>query len=182
MGFECISFCSREKLNTASPENVVVGYANAVQEHLFDVGIMTPERDYPAELKKYLGRKIWKTRIDYVNSSPELWPVFVKPIEDKKFTGRVIYSPKELICCGRCGENAEVYCSEVVPFTAEWQYFARYGKIQDVRPYRGDWRLHFDPAVIENAIQEYTSAPNGYADDFSLTSDGRTLSMEINDE
>jgi hypothetical protein len=35
--------------------------------------------------------------------------------------------------------------------------------------------------VIENAVSEYKNAPNGYAIDFGVTDDGRTLLIEVND-
>ena len=57
----------------------------------------------------------------------------------------------------------------------------RYGHILSVRPYKGDWRKHYDYRVIENAVKEFTSAPAGYAIDFGLTDDGRTLLIEVND-
>ena len=59
--------------------------------------------------------------------------------------------------------------------------FVRYGKILDVRPYKGDWRIHFDADIIESAVNEYKSAPAAYAIDFGVTDDGRTLLIEVND-
>lgn len=137
--------------------------------------------DYPEELKEYLGRTIWKTKMNEVNNHPENWPVFVKPIEDKQFTGVVVRSTKDLIGCGIQGVNQDVYCSEIVSFEAEWRCFVRYGKILSVRPYKGDWRLHYDYKVIENAVAKFRSAPAGYAIDFGITKDGRTLLVEVND-
>lgn len=57
----------------------------------------------------------------------------------------------------------------------------RYGEILDVRPYKGDWRLHFDPSTIESAVKEYRDAPAGYGIDFGVTADRRTLLVEVND-
>ena len=116
-----------------------------------------------------------------VNNNPDCWPVFVKPIEDKQFTGVVVRSPKDLTGCGIEGVNQDIYCSEIVKFVAEWRCFVRYGHILSVRPYKGDWREHYDYRVIENAVKEFTSAPAGYAIDFGLTDDGRTLLIEVND-
>ena len=53
--------------------------------------------DYPEELEKYLGRKVWKSRINTINCNPDLWPLFVKSLEDKKFTGVVVRSTKDLL-------------------------------------------------------------------------------------
>lgn len=181
MGFETVMFHTLEELRTSEKEDVVVGYVGTVRQRLNDFGIVTPEMDYPDELKDFLGRKIWNVKLSQVTNSPEMWPVFVKPVEDKKFTGVVVRSPKDLIGCGTYGENPDAICSEVVNFKAEWRCFVRYGNILDVRPYKGDWRLHYDPSVIENALQSFSTAPKGYAMDFGLTDDGRTLMIEVND-
>lgn len=37
--------------------------------------------------------------------------------------------------------------------------FVRYGKILDVRLYKGDWKVHYNPSIIENAIKDYVNAP-----------------------
>lgn len=181
MGFETVCFCGKEKLCESVKEDIIVGYVDTVRQRLYDFNIITPEIDYPDELQEYLGRRVWKTKMSEVNNDPTKWPVFVKPVEDKQFTGVVVNSPKDLIGCGIAGVNQDVYCSEAVDFKAEWRCFVRYGEILDVRPYKGDWRKHFDPNVIENAVKDFRSAPKGYAADFGITRDGRTLLVEIND-
>lgn len=181
MGFETIMFSDHETLLQSNPEDVVVGYVNTVRDRLRDFGIEIPEMDYPAELTKYLGRKVWTAKLLDIANHPEAWPVFIKPFEDKQFTGIVVNSAKELIGCGIENENPGIYCSEIVDFKAEWRCFVRYGRVLAVRPYKGDWRLHFDSTVIENAVRDFTSAPVGYSIDFGLTSDGRTLLIEVND-
>ena len=181
MGLEIITFSNNKELCASNIEDVVVGYVGTVRSRLNDFGITAPEMDYPEELEKYLGRKVWKSRIDTINCNPDLWPLFVKSLEDKKFTGVVVRSAKDLISCGSCYENAECQCSEIVNFVAEWRVFVRYGKILDVRPYKGDWRIHFDADIIESAVNEYKSAPAAYAIDFGVTDDGRTLLIEVND-
>ena len=181
MGFEVVPFHDNAKFQESNKEDVVIAYVGTVRARLADFGIITPEMDYPDELQKYLGRKIWQTKMNEVNNNPDCWPVFVKPLEDKQFTGVVVRSPKDLIGCGIQGVNQNVYCSEIVKFEAEWRCFVRYGHILSVRPYKGDWRKHYDYRVIENAVKEFTSAPAGYAIDFGLTDDGRTLLIEVND-
>lgn len=181
MGFEIIPFCSFEELSESRREDIVIGYVDTVREKLYQFGIVTPEIDYPDTIKKYLCRKIWPSTINTINSHPELWPVFVKPVEDKKFTGVVVRSPKDLIGCGTSGTDVDVTCSEILDLRAEWRVFVRYGHILDVRRYKGDWRLHYDPTVIENAISDYTDAPAGYAIDFGVTAEGKTVLIEVND-
>lgn len=45
----------------------------------------------------------------------------VKPVESKKFTGKVISSIKDLIGCGAYNEDFEVLCSEPIEFMREWR-------------------------------------------------------------
>lgn len=47
-----------------------------------------------------------------------MWPVFVKPKQEKIFTGVVVNGSKDLIGCGKYNANLEVYCSEVIDFIA----------------------------------------------------------------
>lgn len=181
MGFETVFFHDYEVLKSSKREDIVVGYVGTVKRRLMDFAVEFKEVDYPAELQEFLGRRVWHSTINDINASPDLWPLFVKPIENKKFTGVVVNTPKDLIGCGSCYEIVPVICSEVVNFLAEWRVFIRYGKILDVRPYKGDWRVHFDPNIIEQAVKQYVTAPAGYALDFGVTDDGRTLLIEAND-
>ena len=59
MGIEVIPFHDKETLKGSNREDVVVGYVGTVRSRLADFGIITLEMDYPLELQKYLGRKIW---------------------------------------------------------------------------------------------------------------------------
>ncbi len=181
MGFEIIMFHTPKKLETSAKNDIIIGYVSTVRNRLSDFRIQTPDIDYPEELRKYMNRKIWYSKINTINSHPELWPLFVKPVEDKKFTGIVVNSPKDLIGCGSCYENTDVICSEVIPIQTEWRVFVRYGKILDVRPYKGDWRKHFNADIIEAAVKDYVSAPAGYAIDFGVTDKGETVLIEVND-
>lgn len=181
MGAEIVPFCDQQELQVSTPEDIIVGYVDTTRNRLNQMGFETPEMDYPTVLTNYLGRKIWKSNINTISSHSELWPVFVKSIEDKRITGKVITSIRDLIGCGESGSNAEVYCSDVVRFLSEWRVFVRYGNIIDVRPYKGDWRVHYDSSIIENCIKDFTKSPAGCAVDFGVTDDGRTLLIEVND-
>lgn len=181
MGFEIVFFKNINEVSDNKLEDIIVSYVEDVRIALSKHGIVTPEIDYPEELKNFLGRKIWKSKLSVIANEPNNWNVFIKPVEDKKFTGVVVRSTKDLIGCGTWNEDTEILCSEVVNFVAEWRCFVRYGKILDVRRYKGDWKVHFDPKIIEEAISKFTSAPNGYSIDFGLTDKGETLLIEVND-
>lgn len=181
MGAEIIFFYTPEELRESYPEDVVVGYVGTVTQRLHEFGIEIPDLDYPEELSAYLGRNVWHSTINTINTHPELWPVFVKSVKDKRITGRTIRSPKDLIGCGMWNSDQDVWCSNPVDFVTEWRCFVRYGHILDVRHYKGDWRKSLDPNIVEAAVSSYASAPKAYGIDFGLTKDERTLLLEVND-
>lgn len=111
--------------------------------------------DYPDVLKPFLGRTIWKDTINSINSNPEKWGVFVKPVKEKAFTGKVINGPADLVGCGSCYENYEVLCSEVLDIKREWRGFIYYDKLIDLRPYNGDWHYNYNPVVVDKAIEAF---------------------------
>jgi ATP-grasp domain, R2K clade family 3 len=185
MGWEIVTFSRLDnpRLPNLTADDVVVGFIEDVNAALGQLEITAPiEINYPDELTSFLGRKVWKSRINYIAKHPEAWNIFIKPAAlAKKFKGRLLTSAKDLISCGDEFEDTEIWCSEPVNFLAEWRCFVRYGEILGVKSYFGDWRVHFDPQVIETAIAAYTSAPAGYAADFGVTDKGETLLIEVND-
>ena len=139
IGFETVPFETVDDLCTCEREDVVVGGLGVVRARLRALGVDASEIDYPEELRPFLGRRLWKTTIDHVSTEVGAWPLFVKPVEGKRFTGCVVASTRDLIGKGCCGEDFPVICSEVVDFVSEYRCFVKYGKILDVRHYRGDW-------------------------------------------
>ena len=183
MGYECFFFQKYEELieHNHSKEELIVSGIRMIERRLHDFGIECTAINYPKELATYFGRLLWKSNINKIANTPALWPVFIKSVEGKRLSGRVISTSHDLVGCGCCDDNYEVLCSEPVDFMAEWRVFVRYGKILDVRPYKGDWKVHYNPSVIENAVKDYVTAPNAYGMDFGVTSDGRTLLIEVNE-
>ncbi len=181
MGWQIVYFKDYTELKDChEKQDVIVGGIGMVRKRLSDFGIAIVNTDYPDCLSKYYGRKIWKSTANQVNSTPDMWPVFIKPVENKKFIGRAIYSTKDLIGCGSCYEDADVYCSEVVNFVSEYRAFIRYGNILDVRRYKGDWKITSDYGIIERCVKDYIDSPKGYALDFGVTDKGETLLIEVN--
>lgn len=79
----------------------------------------------------------------------------VKPVESKKFTGKVISSIKGLIGCGAYNEDFEILCSEPIEFMREWRCFVYYDQIIDVRPYKGDWHYNYDAEVLDEIMDQF---------------------------
>ena len=148
------------------------------------LGLAVPaELGYPKVLRPFLGRRLWLSTINTVATHSESWPVFVKPMHDaKKFTGVLVRRPGDLMGCGDQHQDTPVWCAEPVQFVAEWRCFVRYGRILDARPYKGDWRAHFDPAVVEAALAAYLpEAPAAFSLDVGRTAAGATVVVEVND-
>lgn len=182
MGWEICPYKNITEIET-DPEDIVVDFIHETRTIFNRYGInFDTDIDYPDELQNYLGRKIWTSKINDIANAPDSWNIFVKSKKTKKITGRVVKSLKDLRGCGDINENSEVWCSEPVELIAEWRCFVRYKNIIDVRRYKGDWRVNFDYKVIESALNDYKSIPNGCALDFGLTKDNRTILIEVNDD
>ena len=181
LGFQPILYQKEEELSECRPDDLIVGGVSTVNRRMAAYGITIPEYDYPPELSEYLGRRIWSDTLGSVLEHKESWPVFVKPVKDKVFTGFRLRTERDIPRLRHAGTDEPVLCSELVDFQTEWRCFVRYGNIWDVRPYRGDWRNHYNEKVLEEAVSRYTDAPAGYAMDFGVIEDGRTLLVEIND-
>ncbi|WP_201984922.1 ATP-grasp domain-containing protein [Hymenobacter rubidus] len=184
MGWEIVPYTDADPVRDHLPDEVVVGHIAAVRASLRSLGFDIPaELGYPAALLPFLGRRLWQSTINTVAANPESWPVFVKPILDtKKFTGVLVRRIGDLIGCGDQYEDTPIWCAEPIELVAEWRCFVRYGQILDVRPYRGDWRAHFDPAVVELALAAYLpEAPAAFALDIGRTAKGQTVVVEVNE-
>lgn len=181
LGYHTYFYQDVRELDACSQNDIIVGGITTIRKKMNDWGIVLPEYNYPDELSQFLGREVWSGELGSVLSDQSKWPVFVKPVKNKVFVGFVLRRENDIPKLREAGENEPVLCSTPVEFFSEWRVFVRYGKICDVRPYRGDWRYPYSVNVLEQAVAAYRHCPAGYAADFGVTEDGRTLLIEIND-
>ena len=142
LGFQPAAYQKEEELLSCRPNDLIVGGVAIVKNRLNAYGITIPEYDYPEELTELLGRKVWTDTLPSVLVKPEQWPIFVKPVKDKAFQGFILRSKKDVPRMKQADRDEPVLCSELVSFCTEWRAFVRYGRIWDVRPYRGNWHYH----------------------------------------
>lgn len=90
-------------------------------QRLKDFGIDCTAINYLKELKKYLGRKIGKSTINEIANTPTAWSIFMKSVEGKRLPGKVVHSIHDLLGCGCCDDNYEVY-------VANWLILLRSGE------------------------------------------------------
>ena len=181
LGCDIKFFNSEVELSDWRPDRIIVGGKTIIRKKLGEYDIHPIDYDYPNELSAFLGRNIWEDSLNNVLSTPDKWPVFVKPIKNKAFIGFVLNDKDNIPRLRGARPDEPVICSEVVEFLSEYRAFARYGSIWDVRPYKGDWHIQFDPNTIETVVNTYKEILAGCALDFGVTQDGRTLLVEVND-
>lgn len=163
-------------------DTLVVGYINTYRSALIQLGICPPDNiDFPEELSKYLGRKIWKTDLGYVRNEAN-WPVFAKPCyAHKEFTGKLFTRFSDLISSSILPKDFTVWASEPIRFISEYRCFMHKKEIVDVRHYKGDPLVFPNGLTIKSMADKWTSAPSACCIDVGVTDDGRTLLVEVND-
>lgn len=137
---------------------MAVDRVGCVRRRLHELGCTVPSASYPESLQGHLGRRVWRSTINAVSGHPESWPVFVKPIEEKRFGGRLEKSAHGPIGCGTCRENPDTFCSEPVSFVAEWRCVGLRGQNLDVRRCRGPGDQLPDPAIVRFSLSAGTNS------------------------
>lgn len=179
IGFQVELFTTTDQLKNKKRTDLVVGGMLIMEHVLNEAEIKLEPVDYPEEIFRYCGRKIWVSTIRELRNYS--LPVFVKPVEEKKAKGMIINNWRDLKEFDHLNSNERIYCSEVVDFISEWRCFVRYGKLLGVQNYYGDSEKKPDLSIVNAAIEDYHSKPNSCVLDFGVTSDGRTLLIEVND-
>lgn len=169
-------------------DTLVAGDVDSVHAALKALGVDVPTSDsYPAELRGFLGRRIWTStvgRLEEAFTLSDREPVFVKPAASlKRFSGIVIESTADLHRFAGTSRRTPVYCSEVVSFATEARAFVIRGDVVDVRRYEGDGP-NPDLAFVQAVVAAWTAtgrAASAYGIDFGVLKDGDTVLLELND-
>jgi hypothetical protein len=185
LGMKIIPFYGFGDIETdvdCGPEALVAGYIGDVKTALKKLGLPMPQDlDYPEELTEFYGRRIWRGTLEEVRQRSPANPVFVKPTSQKQFTGFVWNGDRSSrLRIATYDDESPVFLSEVVNFIAEFRCYILDGEVLDVKRYRGDYSVGPAKAVVEAAVAAF-DGPRGYAIDFGVTEDGRTLIVEVND-
>jgi ATP-grasp domain, R2K clade family 3 len=184
LGYETEKFYNLDEIPTTDPEIIIVGGITNVRQRLIQLGIKNNAipTDYPEELGQYLGRKVWKSTIEAIFQDESKWGIFIKPKDEtKKFTGKVVQEYRDFIGLVDNNHPTIIWCSEITHFITEWRCYVRYGKILDIRQYKGAWDSKIDVSVVKNAINDFITAPSAYALDFGIDENGSMKLVEVND-
>ena len=144
--------------------------------------------DYPACLKRYLHRHVWRSTLGDVERrlmEGDGHAVFVKPAERRKsFTGRAFSVPQDFEGMGHLSRRQEVWCAELVAWRSEYRVYVIGAEIVAIAWYEGDRTVSVDRIVVEAALADYGAAgeaPAAYAIDFGVLETGETALVEAND-
>lgn len=168
------------------PEDLVFGGADTVRGYLRRLGCEPPELDYPERLRPYLGRGFEVEILGTIRrryNEPGPW-VFIKPVEQKLFTGHVVARFRDLIETNHLPSTTPIYVVEYMDFHTEWRFYCRGNKVVGVGHYTGEPLLIPDPGVVGKAAREfanYEDAPYTYGLDFGVCEDYETRLIEVND-
>jgi hypothetical protein len=167
-------------------DTVVRGGVGAVREALLRAGRPTPPNiDLPKSLSLWIGRRIWHTTMGQVRAAvktEDFTPIHIKPLlQHKLFSGVVVRAFRDLIPMASVSAEVPLLAQEYVDFVSEWRVAILRDKILHVGNYRGDPLVFPDANVIRSSIESFDDRPMGFGMDWGITSDGRTLLVEVND-
>lgn len=164
------------------PQALVHGFIGDVYKAMDKLGLPRPPSiDYPEELTDFYGRKIWTGTLDDIQDKGLHEGVFVKPQEQKLFTGLLWKgTPQHRLHLAPYDKTTPTYFSEPVQFLSEYRCYVLEGEILGVRFYKGDWSVAPCRRVVETAVGTY--APyRAYAIDVGVLVSGETVVVEVND-
>ena len=183
-GYEVVTFDDDSEIPLdRSP--IVVGGIPVVKRVLERMGKSVPVLDYPESAKEFLGRKVWRGVLGDLESHLSGPRIFVKPVEQKLFTGTDIMCFEDRFAFSHCPDDTPVYFSEVRKFVSEWRCYVVEGELLQMCFYRGDSFILPDPELprrILRAMQESGEAPISFGIDIGVRAiNHETLLVEVND-
>ena len=142
---------------------------------------------YPPALYPHMRRTVWQSTLDEARAYARHRPIFVKPalLEGTKvFTGQVLKAGHPCADIAGLPKSLMVWCSTPVAFTAEYRAYVVRGELVGVARYDEgpeDRAPEPDLSLIRSWIQDFSTAPAGYALDVGLLEGGETAIVEVND-
>jgi hypothetical protein len=165
--------------------DIVVGGVGFAQRGMRKLGLTVPMiESIPDQLMPFAGRRVWQSTMKELRAKVSAGEtIFAKPRPDslKSFTGQLFSSFRDLIPTAHIPDEEPIDCAEPITLMSEYRCFVIRGDMIDLRPYKGDALIFPDPEVIRSSVNAYSEGPMGYALDFGVTEDGRTVVVEVND-
>lgn len=186
LGIEIVPFYWADdihSMNDLGPTIGVSGYIGDIHIALGKAGKIMPDNvDYPIQLQKYFGRKIYKSFLGDIRSS--IKPVFIKPANDHKlFTGFVYNDDQSSrLKVVTLSDEVEVLCCDPIEIISEYRSFILDNQILDIRRYNGDWSVAPNKNIVTDSVElMIENAPRAYCLDWFITKSGETILGEMNE-
>ena len=184
-GVEVVPFTDFTEIEDhLTKETLVHGWVGDVRKAAKKLGIREPSLpSIPPGLQDLLGREVHCTTLGHVRNS-KAWPIFMKPKEQKLFTGYVVNEFMDLIETSHLPDSTPVYTQPPVTFVSEYRCFMHWDKAVGIRQYNGDCHIFPDTKVlydVRDTLIRKAVMPCAYSIDLGVLADGRTVLVEIND-
>lgn len=166
-------------------EDIVFGGIPVVLDAMNKMGIEKPPTiNFPDSLKEFLGRRIEIKSLSEIRQMANeiVDSFFIKPYKgEKDFTGFVFKSFIDLLQVAHVSGEDLVWFGEVVDFISEYRVYYLNNEIIGCKNYYGDSLVFPDADVIRNMFDRYSERFVAGSIDVGITSDGKTLLVEVND-
>lgn len=179
--------CTLEKYKTKYKKYTPVGSVSFVQQYASYYGVTLPSLSYAHPDFVHSGEYLRTTLVELL--SKNTYPVFVKPVRVKLFSGTVLSSQHELLQVVdwyKLSNTEELYYSTTVKnFSTEWRVYVHRGKLENVSHYLGN-PLHA-PSVsylrtLHSVCSSWSNAPVAYTVDVGYNVDNEKWELvELND-
>lgn len=168
-----------------NPKNIIlVGPIDDTIEYFKRNNIIVPEAlNIPTCLYPFCKRYVRKGIInDFVKSNDLGLPVFVKPLELKKFSAGVLTKQKSIDTFFKdLDPTTPALWSSYLDIISEYRGFVLERQLVGLKHYAGDFDILPSISEIRNAISAYKDQPKAYTIDFGITNGEQTVLIECND-
>lgn len=165
-------------------ENIFVGSVELIRRVLELNGYESPpDIDYPAELKKYLGREL---KLVSLSQFQENWESFrgkfIKPFKHKLFDGFIFEKMHQLLYLNRLRSSDQIWISEPLNIISEYRVYVSEKQVKSFSHYKGLATELPDMSLVTQMIKDYRSSPISYALDVGVVyPSNKTILIEVND-
>lgn len=166
-------------------KDIVVGGIGFVKRALLRLDLDVPEiESVPKTVEEFAGRRIWHSTMGELRKRVDKGEIiFAKPRPNrlKAFSGRLYSEFKDLISTAHIDDGEPIECSTPLELLSEHRCYVLRGDPIGLRHYAGDPLVLPDIEIVKKAVAGFSDGPMGYAMDFGVTGDGRTVVVEVND-
>ena len=108
--------------------------------------------------------------------------VFIKPIEQKLFTG-FVWNGDEVSRRRICthGNEVKIFTCEALKIVSEYRSFILDFEVLDCRRYKGDWNIAPNKSIVNTAVAMMAGFPRAFCLDWGILESGETILVEMNE-